>query len=118
MASMRLGVVLAALLSAVFASTALALDTGRSRPPGNLTEDGKALWMGEWVACQHKRLGALASEIGVKVPPGRSVQRTARLIAKTAEAPLWSLDSEFATGVDGCRNGILWRFYHSPTPKR
>jgi hypothetical protein len=109
---MRLGVVLAVLLSAVFASTALALDTGRSRPPGYLTEDGKALWMGEWVACQHRKLGALASEIGIRVRPGRSVQVTAKLIAMTAEAPLWSLDSELATGIDGCRNGILWRFYH------
>jgi hypothetical protein len=115
---MRLGVVLAALLSAVFASTALALDTGRSRPPGSLTEDGKALWMGEWVACQHTRLGALASEMHVKIPAGRSVQLVARLVAKTAEEPLWSLDSELATGVDGCRNGILWRFYHSSPAKR
>jgi len=82
------GVLLAALLSAFFAATAFAADTGKSRPPTRLTDDEKSLWMGEWAACQHTRLGALAAEIGVKIPAGRTPQIAARLIAKTAEAPL------------------------------
>jgi hypothetical protein len=111
---MRLGVLLAALLCAVFTATAFAADTGRSRPPAQLTEDQKSLWMGEWAACQHTRLGALASEIGIKIPSGRTPQVAARLIAKTAEAPLWNLEGELRTAIDGCRNGILWRYYHPP----
>jgi hypothetical protein len=93
---------------------ALAADTdkGRQRPPLALSEDAKSIWMGEWVACTHKRLGALAQEIGVKVTSGRPVQMVARLIARKAEAPLWNVDEELQTAIDGCRNGILWRFYH------
>jgi hypothetical protein len=114
---MRTGVVLllAAVAFAFCVSAALGADTdkGRSRPPVALTEDGKALWMGEWVACTHKRLGALAKEIGVKVTSGRPVQVAARLIARKAETPLWNTGSdELETAIDGCRNGILWRYYH------
>jgi hypothetical protein len=113
---MRTGVVLtlAAVAFALCVSAVLAADTdkGRSRPPVALTEDGKALWMGEWVACTHKRLGALAKEIGVKVTSGRPVQVAARLIARKAETPLWNIGDELDTAIDGCRNGILWRYYH------
>ena len=113
---MRTGVVLmlAAVAFALSMSAVLAADTdkGRSRPPLALTEDSKALWMGEWVACTHKRLGALAKEIGVKVTSGRPVQVAARLIARKAETPLWNVGDELDTAIDGCRNGILWRYYH------
>ena len=111
---MRAGVLLVlACVIAVFAANARAADHGISRPPTTLTEKRKALWMGEWAACRHKRLGALAAEIGVKIPPGRTVQVAARLIAKKAEAPLWNgIVEDLAASVDGCRNGILWRFYH------
>jgi hypothetical protein len=113
---MRTGVVLllAAVAFALCVSAALAADTdkGRQRPPLALSEDSKSIWMGEWVACTHKRLGALAKEIGVKVSSGRPVQVIARLIARKAETPLWNVDEELETAIDGCRNGILWRFYH------
>jgi hypothetical protein len=46
------------------------------------------------------------------VPAGRTPQVTAKLVATVAENALWNLDQEFKTAVDGCRNGILWRFYH------
>jgi hypothetical protein len=113
---MRLRVVSAAVLSAVFATAAVAVaadqDQGRQRPPAALTDHYKALWMGEWAACRHHSLHRLANELHLKVPAGRSPQVMAKVIAKVAEEPLWNLQEEFTTGVDGCRNGILWRFYH------
>jgi len=113
---MRLGVVAAGLLSAVFVTTALAAradqDTGRFTPPAKLSAHYKAVWMGEWVACKHTSLRRLAAELNLKVPAARSVQVTALIIAKTAEAPLWNIKQELDAGIDGCRNGILWRFYH------
>src|SRR5262249_5702804 len=113
---MRTGVVLmlAAVAFASCVSVALAADTdkGRSRPPVALSEDGKSIWMGEWVACTHKRLGALAKEIGVKVPSGRPGRGVGRRIAGKAEPRLWTIGDELATAIDGCRNGILWRYYH------
>jgi hypothetical protein len=46
------------------------------------------------------------------VTAGRPVQVAARLIARKAEAPLWNVSEELETAIDGCRNGILWRYYH------
>jgi hypothetical protein len=113
---MRSGVVLAlaAVTFALCASAAFASgeDRGLLRPPQRLTESAKTIWMGEWVACRHERLGRLASIIGVKIPSGRAPQVAATLIAKRAEAPLWEVATDFVTAVDGCRNGILWRYYH------
>src|SRR5947207_8906799 len=104
---------LAAVTSALFVATALAsIDRGRLRPPLQLTEANKSVWMGEWVACRHKRLSALAKEIGIRIPSGRAPQVAAILIAKKAEAPLWNIQAELDVAIDGCRNGILWRYYH------
>jgi hypothetical protein len=113
---MRTGVVLAlaATICALCGAAAFASDTdrGRLRPPAALTDENKSIWMTEWVACRHDRLGALAKQIGVKITSGRPPQVVATLIAKKAEAPLYDIYSGFATAVDGCRNGILWRYYH------
>ncbi len=111
---MRTGVVLlVALLGVALAAAAFASDDrGRDRPPSRLSEANKSIWMSEWVACDHRSLGGLARELGLKVPAGRTPQVTAKMIAKVAEAPLWNLESELVTAVDGCRNGILWRYYH------
>ena len=103
---------LAVLLGAAPAAAAVASDTGRLRPPARLSEEHKSIWIGEWAACRHQKLGALANELGLKVPAGRTPQVSAKLIAKVAEAPLWNLEAELITAIDGCRNGILWRFYH------
>src|SRR5689334_12906519 len=110
---MRTGVVLllAACTVGLAAATALGADTGRSRPPTQLSEENKAVWMTEWVACRHKRLSALAKEIGVKIPSGRAPQVAALLIARKAEAPLYEF-GQIKIAIDGCRNGILWRYYH------
>jgi hypothetical protein len=113
---MRLGLVLAALTGVVLATSSIACgadrDQGTSRPPGAVSPKYKALWMGEWVACSHRSLHGLAQELHLKVPAGRKVQVTATMLAKVAEAPLWNLQQELDVAVDGCRNGILWRFYH------
>jgi hypothetical protein len=104
---------LAAVTFALVVATALAsTDRGRLRPPAQLTEANKAVWMSEWVACRHKRLSALAKEIGIRIPSGRAPQIAAILIARKAEAPLYLVGDELAAAVDGCRNGILWRYYH------
>ena len=103
---------LAGVLGVVLATAAFASDQGRSRPPATLKTQEKVIWMGEWAACRHRSLRGLANELGLKVPPGRTPQVMAKIIAKTAEAPLWNLQSELITAVDGCRNGILWRYYH------
>jgi hypothetical protein len=109
---------LAAVTSALVVATALAsTDRGRLRPPPQLTEANKAVWMSEWVACRHKRLSALAKEIGIRIPSGRAPQIAAILIARKAEAPLYQVADELEAAVDGCRNGILWRYYHE-TPQR
>jgi hypothetical protein len=109
---------LAAVTSALVVATALAsTDRGRSRPPLQLTEDNKSVWMSEWVACRHMRLSALAKEIGVKITSARPPQVLAILIAKKAEAPLYEVGEALDAAVDGCRNGILWRYYHE-TPSR
>jgi hypothetical protein len=113
---MRTGVVLVLAVLAcalgVAAASAVGADRGRDRPPARLTEDGKSVWMTEWVACRHDRLGKLAKIIGVKVTSSRTPQLIATLIAKKAEAPLYDPSTDLATAVDGCRNGILWRYYH------
>jgi hypothetical protein len=113
---MRAGVVLvlAVFTCALGAAAAVASDTdrGRSRPPAALPEASKSIWMTEWVACRHDRLSRLAKQIGVKITAGRAPQVVATLIARKAEAPLYDVYDGFATAVDGCRNGILWRYYH------
>jgi len=113
---MRTGVVLvlAAMACVLCAAAAFASDTdrGRLRPPAALPEQNKSIWMTEWVACRHERLSRLAKTIGVKITSGRAPQVVAVLIAKKAEAPLYDLQSELAAAIDGCRNGILWRYYH------
>ena len=113
---MRAGVVLvlALAIGALGAAAARGSDTDRGlmRPPSRLSEAHKSIWMSEWVACRHERLSKLAAQIGVKVTAGRRPQVVAILIAKKAEAPLYQPGDELVTAVDGCRNGILWRYYH------
>ena len=114
---MRAGVVLVlavvtcvASATAAFASDA---DRGLLRPPASLSEKNKSVWMTEWVACRHERLGTLAKLIGIKITASRAPQVVAILIAKKAEAPLYDNDAtELRVAIDGCRNGILWRYYH------
>jgi hypothetical protein len=114
---MRTGVVLvlAVVTCVVCAAAAFASDTDRGllRPPAALSEANKSVWMTEWVACRHERLAKLAKLIGIKITAGRGPQVVAIMIAKKAEAPLYDNDAtQLAAAIDGCRNGILWRYYH------
>jgi hypothetical protein len=114
---MRTGVVLALAAAACAVCTAAAFasdtDRGRLRPPAALAEQKKSIWMTEWVACRHERLSTLAKQIGIKITSARPPQLVAVLIAKKAEAPLYDNDAtELSVAIDGCRNGILWRYYH------
>ena len=109
---MRTGVLLVLAAFCFVVSAAAAIDHGRLRPPARLNEDQKVIWMGEWVACRHQSIGELAHELHLKVPAGRTVQLIAVTIAKVAERPLYDDPHQFTLAVDGCRNGILWRFYH------
>ncbi|HEY3921653.1 MAG TPA: hypothetical protein VGL76_06015 [Gaiellaceae bacterium] len=85
---------------------------GLLHPPAALSSPDKTVWMTEWVACHHTKLGNLAKSVGVKVPSGRTPQIVALLIAKKAEALLYDPQDRLAPAIDGCRNGILWRYYH------
>jgi hypothetical protein len=113
---MRTGVVLVLAAMSCFtcavAAFAADMDRGRSRPPAALTDENKSIWMTEWVACRHDRLGKLAKVIGVKITSARPPQVVAEMIARKAEAPLYDIYNGFPVAVDGCRNGILWRYYH------
>src|SRR5438128_175622 len=93
---------LAAVTSTLVVATAPAsTDRGRLRPPAQLTEANKSVWMSEWVACRHKRLSALAKEIGIRIPSGRAPQIAAILIARKAEAQLYLVGDELDAAVDG-----------------
>jgi hypothetical protein len=113
MVHLRALVVLAALtLVPISAAATRASDQGRDRPPAVLKEEFKTIWMTEWVACNRIKMGTLASQIHMKIPAGRSPQVSAIVLAKRAMLFLYDTDPEIKTAVDGCRNGILWRYYH------
>jgi hypothetical protein len=104
-------------LSAAFVLPAAGLsagvDKGLSKPPPVLTPHHKAIWMSEWVACWRPlTMRALAREL--KIPNVRIVtpQQGARTLAIRAMRFLYEDPVELQTARDGCRNGILWRFYH------
>jgi hypothetical protein len=89
------------------------VDKGLSRPPANLTPYHKAIWMSEWVACWRPvSMRALAREL--KVPNLRILtpQQGAKTLSVRAMRFLYEDPAELRTARDGCRNGILWRFYH------
>jgi len=114
---MRTGLVLVLAFSfgVLCAAAAAASDSDRGsfRPPAKLSDSSKTIWMTEWVACNHTKLGALAKSVGVRIPSSRPPQVAAKLIAEKAEASLYDVESDLTVAVDGCRNGILWRYYHS-----
>jgi hypothetical protein len=87
-------------------------DQGRDRPPAALAEEFKTIWMTEWVACNRIKMSTLAHQVHIKVAPGRSPQVNAIVLAKRAMLYLYETDPQMKTAVDGCRNGILWRYYH------
>jgi hypothetical protein len=41
-------------------------------------------------------------------------QQAANKLSKRAVKFLYETTPELKAGADGCRNGILWRYYHPP----
>jgi hypothetical protein len=96
---------------------AIGVDKGRNEPPGNLTSDFKSIWMTEWVACDRLSLATESKILHIPVRPGMTPQRAAKLLGNRAVYLLYNTQEETAAGADGCRNGILWRYYHPSAPK-
>jgi hypothetical protein len=93
------------------------LDRGTDRPPARLAEDGKSIWMTEWAACWRVSMGRLSNVLKVPVRPGQTPQQAAKVLAHRAVFLLYETQPELVAAADGCRNGILWRYYH-PNNKR
>jgi hypothetical protein len=96
-------------------------DKGTDRPPASLTANGKALsltseakalWMTEWAACWHEKMGHLSALFHIPIRSTDTPQVAAKKLSKRAMKDLYETQEEIAIGADGCRNGILWRYYH------
>jgi hypothetical protein len=87
-------------------------DTGVDRPPAGLSPYGKAVWMTEWTACWREKMSRLSSIFHLPIGPGVTPQAAARRISKRAIKDIYETRMELDAGADGCRNGILWRYYH------
>jgi hypothetical protein len=94
---------------AVGAATA---DRGSDRPPARLTDDAKSIWMTEWSACWRSTMGRMSKVLHIPVPSGQTPQLAARKLARRAVYLLYETEPETQVAVDGCRNGILWKYYH------
>jgi hypothetical protein len=104
-----------AVAALAFSAAALSagVDKGKQRPPMNLTDEHKAIWMSEWVACWRvKSLQQFARELKMKNPNFITPQQSAKLLSARAMRFLYEDPAQIVTARDGCRNGILWRFYH------
>lgn len=102
-------------LALAAAPAALATDHGKDRPPTTLTSDFQAIWMTEWSACWTSSLHRISNALHIPVKPGMTPQQAASKLSKRAVKFLYNTSEELAAGADGCRNGILWRFYHPPS---
>jgi hypothetical protein len=109
------GILLLALVSGALCCTAIAFaasDKGSDRPPGRLSEDQKSIWMTEWVSCRRLPMGSMSKILHIPVRSWMTPQVAATKLANRAVYLLYNTDEETAAGADGCRNGILWRYYH------
>jgi hypothetical protein len=109
------GTIAAAVVAAlaVGASAASAApDKGKDRPPTTLTSDFQAIWMTEWTACTMRPMGRLAKALHVPIRAGMTPQQAANRLGHLEVGLLYDTPDEKAAGADGCRNGVLWRFYH------
>jgi hypothetical protein len=107
--------VLVGLLTLVVPATALAtqVDKGLFRPPAKLSPHHKAVWMSEWVACwRPPTLRHLARELNMVKLKIETPQQAAKALSVRAMKYLYEDPVELVVARDGCRNGILWRFYH------
>ncbi len=100
----------AGVLTATAAATAV--DHGKDRPPARLTDDAKNIWMTEWSACWRSTMGRMSKILHIPVRPGQTPQLAARKLATRAVYLLYETRPETLAAQDGCRNGILWKYYH------
>jgi hypothetical protein len=114
MIRLRLFLLLALVAVALPATAASAIvDKGRDKPPKYLPNYHKAVWMSEWVACWRPlTMKALARELRLSYAKITTPQQGARLLSERAMRFLYEDPLEKQAALDGCRNGILWRFYH------
>ena len=105
---------LALALSGCGGESKAAVDPGTDVPPAALTEDEKALWMTEWVACSRVTLASLSSALRVPVRD-ETPEVAARKLSQRAMRDLYPTQAEREIGADGCRNGVLWRL-SNPEP--
>jgi hypothetical protein len=112
---------LVAALGVAAGAPANGIDKGSDRPPTSvptpsgtlgLTSDGQSIWMTEWGACWRLTMTHLSRELGVRIHSGVSPQQAARRLATRAVFLLYETTPETLAAKDGCRNGILWRYYH------
>ena len=91
------------------------VDKGLSKPPARLGPYHQAIWMSEWVACWRPlTMRALARELKIPNIRIQTPQQGARTLSVRAMRFLYEDPAELKTAREGCRNGILWRFYHEP----
>jgi hypothetical protein len=114
MTRLRLVLLLALVAGALPATaTSAAVDKGRDKPPRYLPNYHKAVWMSEWVACWRPlTMKAFARELRWTNPRITTPQQGARVLSARAMRFLYEDPLEKRAALDGCRNGILWRFYH------
>jgi len=94
------------------------IDKGRNQPPAKLTNDLKAIWMTEWVACDRLSMATESKLLHIPIRPGMTPQEAAARLGNRAVYLLYNTQQESTVGADGCRNAILWRYYNPPaTPK-
>jgi hypothetical protein len=110
-------VLVPALAALVLCSAALAdgsVDKGRKQPPANLTDDMKAIWETEWVACARLSMASESKLLHIPIRPGMTPQQAATRLGNRAVYLLYNTQEETAVGADGCRDAILWRYYNKP----
>jgi hypothetical protein len=101
--------------AALFAATLAAgatVDRGSDRPPPRLTNDAKSIWMTEWTACWRSTMHRMAAVLHIPVRSGQTPQQAARRLSRRAVYLLYETEPETQVAADGCRNGILWKYYH------
>ncbi len=74
--------------------------------------------MSEWVACWRvPTLQHFARELNMTKLKIVTPQQGAQALSVRAMQFLYEDPDELVTARDGCRNGILWRFYHGNSTK-